>query len=413
MSRRDDPDHVLGQAERRARTRSGARAAPGCVVHTVELAGHLVEVGDRPAGLQRRRVRPRVEHVLGDDHVGARRTPRRWPPCRRPPSRRCGCRPCPRCRRGSPGRPGSSALRGVDHRRAAARTRRRSARARRAPSTGPRRRRTRPPVPGSGPCRWPAPPARPGTASASRPARVVSSVSPVMTALTLGCASAAEVSIETILACASGLRRIAPCSMPGKLDVVDEGALAADEARVLLALRAGPIRRSGSWPAAAWLGHSSGHPRSPPLLAASCSARPAAPTARCSRSRCSGRSARTAPRGSPPRMGPGCGRAATGRSSSCPGCRSRTAARGISVKPCWTGSRPAVAARSSTVRTRCPSAMAASTVHDFTGVSSSQTTQAPQFEVSQPQCEPVSPRSSRRKWMSSSRGSTSRVYRRR
>ena len=54
--------------------------------------------------------------------------------------------------------------------------------------------------------------------------------------------------------------------------------------------------------------------------------------------------------------------------------------------------------------------MAASTVHDFTGVSSSQTTQAPQLEVSQPQCEPVRPRSSRRKWMSSSRGSTSRVY---
>src|SRR5579859_5506273 len=53
--------------------------------------------------------------------------------------------------------------------------------------------------------------------------------------------------------------------------------------------------------------------------------------------------------------------------------------------------------------------MAASTVHDFSGVSSSQTTQAPQLEVSQPQWDPVSPRSSRRKWMSSSRGSISRV----
>jgi hypothetical protein len=67
-------------------------------------------------------------------------------------------------------------------------------------------------------------------------------------------------------------------------------------------------------------------------------------------------------------------------------------------------------ARPSTVVTRRPSAITASTVQDLTGVSSSQTTQAPQFEVSQPQCEPVSPRSSRRKWMSSRRGSTSRVW---
>jgi hypothetical protein len=40
------------------------------------------------------------------------------------------------------------------------------------------------------------------------------SVSPVMTALTFGCASAAAVSIETILAWASGLRSTAPCSIP-------------------------------------------------------------------------------------------------------------------------------------------------------------------------------------------------------
>ncbi len=40
-------------------------------------------------------------------------------------------------------------------------------------------------------------------------------VEPVMTAFTLGCASAAAVSIEEILACASGLRRTAPYSIPG------------------------------------------------------------------------------------------------------------------------------------------------------------------------------------------------------
>ena len=56
-----------------------------------------------------------------------------------------------------------------------------------------------------------------------------------MTALTFGCASAADVSIETIRAWAYGLRRTAPCSMPGRLHVVDVVALAAQEAGVLLA----------------------------------------------------------------------------------------------------------------------------------------------------------------------------------
>ena len=42
-----------------------------------------------------------------------------------------------------------------------------------------------------------------------------SRVAPVMTARTFGCASAWLVSIDTIRACATGLRRIAACSMPG------------------------------------------------------------------------------------------------------------------------------------------------------------------------------------------------------
>jgi hypothetical protein len=78
------------------------------------------------------------------------------------------------------------------------------------------------------------------------------------------------------------------------------------------------------------------------------------------------------------------------------------------AKASWTGSRRVRLARPSTVVTRRPSAMTASTVQDLTGASSSHTTQAPQFEVSQPQCEPVSPSSSRRKWISSSLGSTTR-----
>src|SRR4051794_7833023 len=78
-----------------------------------------------------------------------------------------------------------------------------------------------------------------------------------------------------------------------------------------------------------------------------------------------------------------------------------------SMKPCCTGSRVPFCAIPSTVRTSCPSAMAASTVHDFTGCPSIRTTQVPQLLVSQPQWVPVMPSVSRRKCTSSSRGSTS------
>ena len=81
-----------------------------------------------------------------------------------------------------------------------------------------------------------------------------------------------------------------------------------------------------------------------------------------------------------------------------------------STNPCCTGSSRPSCSSPSTVRTACPSAIAASSVHDLTGLASSHTTQLPQFDVSQPQWLPVSPSSSRMKWMSSSRGSTSRAY---
>src|SRR5580700_9857632 len=81
-----------------------------------------------------------------------------------------------------------------------------------------------------------------------------------------------------------------------------------------------------------------------------------------------------------------------------------------SMKPCCTGSSTPSRSSPSTVRTVPPSAMAASSVHDLTGLASSHITQLPQFDVSQPQWLPVSPSSSRMKWMSSSRGSTSRAY---
>src|SRR5690348_6247380 len=80
------------------------------------------------------------------------------------------------------------------------------------------------------------------------------------------------------------------------------------------------------------------------------------------------------------------------------------------TKPCCTGSSVAPFASPSTVRTRWPSAITASTVQDFTGTSSSQTVQTPQLDVSQPQWVPVRPRSSRRKWTSRVRLLTSRSW---
>ena len=60
----------------------------------------------------------------------------------------------------------------------------------------------------------------------------------------------------------------------------------------------------------------------------------------------------------------------------------------------------------SMVRTSAPSACTANTVQDFTDLPSRSTVQAPQWLVSQPICGPVMFCWSRRKWISSVRGST-------
>src|SRR3954447_24073470 len=78
-----------------------------------------------------------------------------------------------------------------------------------------------------------------------------------------------------------------------------------------------------------------------------------------------------------------------------------------SWKPCWIGSSCPSLWSDSTVRISCPSHIAASTVHDLTGLPSISTTQAPQFDVSQPQWVPVRSSVSRMKCTSSMRGSTS------
>ena len=78
-----------------------------------------------------------------------------------------------------------------------------------------------------------------------------------------------------------------------------------------------------------------------------------------------------------------------------------------SQKACWSGWRVAPAAMPSMVLIVAPSAWTASIVHDLALSPSTMTVHAPQLLVSQPMCVPVSPKSSRRRWTSRRRGSTS------
>ena len=80
---------------------------------------------------------------------------------------------------------------------------------------------------------------------------------------------------------------------------------------------------------------------------------------------------------------------------SMPGVQNPHCSACISWKPCWTGSSRPSTSSDSTVRISWPSHIAASVVHDLIGLPSISTTQAPQFDVSQPQCVPVRPAVSR------------------
>src|SRR2546427_2804831 len=79
----------------------------------------------------------------------------------------------------------------------------------------------------------------------------------------------------------------------------------------------------------------------------------------------------------------------------------------FSVKPSCTGWSLPPCSRPSTVVIFAPSACTASTVHDFTGFPSRTTVHAPQCEVSQPTCVPVIRNTSRMRWTSRRRDSTS------
>ena len=110
---------------------------------------------------------------------------------------------------------------------------------------------------------------------------------------------------------------------------------------------------------------------------------------RCSCSRCSGRCCRRSRCGSPGRSGRGSRRAARALVISIPGVQKPHCSACFSWKPCWIGSSSPSTSSDSTVRISWPSHIAASVVHDLTGLPSISTTQAPQLDVSQPQWVPV------------------------
>ena len=219
-----------------------------------------------------------------------------------------------------------------------------------------------------------------------------------MTAATFGCASASrgvDRDDPRVRVRAAQHRAV---DHPRQPDVVEVGALAADEARVLLALQPAEADR----PLGLALGRFSTMAMlRPPVVAALVLGGPADRGDDVLVARAAADARRRSRCGSPARSGPGSRPAARGRSSASPACRSRTAARGSSWKPCWTGSSAPSTSSDSTVRISWPSHIAARIVHDLTGLPSISTTQAPQLEVSQPQCVPVRPSVSRMKWTSS------------
>ena len=113
-------------------------------------------------------------------------------------------------------------------------------------------------------------------------------------------------------------------------------------------------------------------------------------------------------RGSPASVGFGFSSSSARVVISMPGVQKPHWSACVSWKPCWIGSSRPSTSSDSTVLISWPSHITASVVHDFTGRPSISTTHAPQFEVSQPQWVPVRPGVSRMKWTSSCRGSTSR-----
>ena len=146
----------------------------------------------------------------------------------------------------------------------------------------------------------------------------------------------------------------------------------------------------------------------PPVSSRLRARRPTARRRRCSCSRCSGRSRPEIAVRISSSVGSGFSSSSARAVISIPGVQNPHWSACSSWKPCWIGSSSPSTSSDSTVRISWPSHITARVVHDLTGWPSISTTQAPQLDVSQPQCVPVRPSVSRMKWTSSRRGSTSR-----
>ena len=180
-------------------------------------------------------------------------------------------------------------------------------------------------------------------------------------------------------------------------DVVQVGALAADEARILLALQPAEADRSLAGRARKVLG---GRHLMPPRLALAASWSAAQRTAADDVLVARATADRPRDRGAYLELStdPGSRRAARASSSASPACRIRTAARAARGTPCWIGSSsPFNLERLHGLQGVARRLIAARIVHDLTGSPSIRTTQAPQLDVSQPQCVPVRPSVSRMK----------------
>ena len=257
---------------------------------------------------------------------------------------------------------------------------RRARRCRRAPPRSARRH--------SAPCRARSPAARNGSIAGIGCSRngIVAAPSPIMSRrgdhrVHAAASPAPRVaSIARMRPCATGLRRIAACSMPAGSKSSTILPAAAQEAQILDALDRAADERVRSRCA---------HAGSCPRLAGRRRAR-RAPPRRSGHSRCSGRYCRTAPRGCAPRRRPALRSAARARSSACPACRSRIAARDACGTTACNGVSPSSLRQAFDRDDLAPSACAASIRQERTASPSTMTVQAPQTPCSQPRCVPVS-----------------------
>jgi len=118
---------------------------------------------------------------------------------------------------------------------------------------------------------------------------------PVSTSTTFVACLAALVSIETIRACANGLRTIARCTMPGRLRLSVQRVRPVISRWSSLRRRSRPISRSTASAGRSWV----------VLMPAPPARSPAAPPARCCGSRCTGTGCPRGRAGSPPRWAGG------------------------------------------------------------------------------------------------------------